>query len=99
MIFYVTRMRVKGRPLKPEQISRGERLQCNIRIEHESCVQGRSSVVARTAGSAGPQEPGPLPDLMDCQLHSMQANGMVLSGIEEINGVMYAQSWLCRPAP
>ncbi|MEH6500170.1 hypothetical protein [Halopseudomonas aestusnigri] len=96
MIFYVTRMRVKGRPLKPEQISRGERLQCNIRIEHESCVQGRASVVAKTAGSAGPQEAGPLPYLMDCQLHSMQANGMVLSGIEEVDGVMYAQSWLCR---
>ena len=97
MIFYVTRMRVKGRKLTPEQISRGERVRCNMSIEHESCVQGRASVVARTAGSGGPLEAGPLPDLMDCQLHSMQANGMVLSGIEQIDGVMYAQSWLCRP--
>ncbi len=60
-------------------------------------MQGRASVVAKTAGSAGPQEAGPLPDLVDCQLHSMQANGMVLSGIEETDGAMYAQSWLCRP--
>jgi hypothetical protein len=97
MIFYVTRMRVKGRPLTPDQLSRGERLRCNIRIEHEGCVQGRSSVVARTLGSGGPLEAGPLPDLVDVQLHSMQANGMVLTGTEEIDGVMYAQSWLCRP--
>ena len=50
MIFYVTRMRVKGRPLTPDQLNRGERLRCNVRIEHEGCVQGRSSVVARTLG-------------------------------------------------
>ena len=85
MIFYVTRMRVKGRRLTPDQLSRGDRLQCNIRIEHESCVQGRASVIAKTAGSAGPQEAGPLPDLMECKLHSMQANGMVLSGMGMLN--------------
>ncbi|UGV30973.1 hypothetical protein LO767_00150 [Halopseudomonas aestusnigri] len=99
MIFYVTRMRVKGRPLTPEQINRAERIQCNVSVRHESCDLGRASVVARTAGSGGPLEKGPLPDLIDVQLHSMVPNAMVLSGIEEIDGVMYAQSWLCRPEP
>ncbi len=44
--------------------------------------------------------PGPdlLPRLMDAQVTGMSHNGMNISGVEEIDGVLYAQSWWCRYA-
>tara|TARA_R110001606_G_scaffold399270_1_gene583265 strand:- start:1933 stop:2229 length:297 start_codon:yes stop_codon:yes gene_type:complete len=96
MIYYVTRMRHKGRPLTPQQLQKAERVRCNIGVNHESNILGRSSVVARTAGHAGPLDTPPLPELLDVTLHSMASNAMVLSGIEQVDGVSYAQSWICR---
>lgn len=97
MLFYVTRMRVKGRPLTPAQLHKGERLRCCISIQHESHLgMGRATVVARVGGSAGPLDASPIPELLEVSLHSMAPNGMVLSGVEQIDGVSYAQSWLCR---
>lgn len=44
--------------------------------------------------------PGPdlLPRLMDAQVTGMSLNGMNITGVEEIGGVLYAQSWWCRYA-
>ena len=95
MIFYVKRMRHLGKPLDHKQLREVEAMRCDIAINHESCVMGRSSVVAKVRGD-WPLADSALPPLLDVQLHSMAPNGMVLSGIEVIEGVAYAQSWLCK---
>ncbi|SDS29655.1 hypothetical protein SAMN05216198_1636 [Halopseudomonas litoralis] len=95
MIFRVTLMRRRGVPFTPKELSKDQGKRVDVAINHESCVMGRSSVVASIRGAWPLSEP-PWPELMDCQLHSMAPNGMVLTGTEEIDGVMYAQSWLCR---
>lgn len=42
--------------------------------------------------------PGPdiIPRLHDAKVNGMAQLGMNINGIEEIDGVMYAQSWWCR---
>lgn len=95
MIFKVIRMRHRGVALLPKQLRNIDPIRGDVRITHESNILGRSSVVAIMGGDL-PLDAPRLPDLLDCQLHSMANNAMVLSGIEEIDGVTYAQSWLCR---
>jgi hypothetical protein len=55
---------------------------------------GRYTDVARfqTSGAADEQ---PLPMLLDVRLKHMGPLGLVLSGIEQIDGVSYAQAWYC----
>lgn len=95
MIFYVKRMRHLGRPLDHKQLQAIEAVRCDVAVNHESCTMGRASVVAKVRGD-WPLAAGSLPELLDAQLHSMAPNGMVLTGIEVIDDVAYAQSWLCR---
>ena len=68
-----------------------------IVVQEKSEAFGRYSNVARfhMAGSSDPQ---PMPPLHDAVLSWMGPNGFVLTGIEDIDGVTYAQSWWCRPA-
>ncbi len=42
--------------------------------------------------------PGPdvIPRLHDAKISNMAQLGMHISGVEEIDGVLYAQSWWCR---
>lgn len=98
MMLYVVRMSERGRPLSLPERRKSEPVRGNVMINHESNVLGRSSVVARMTGGL-PLDQLRLPELMDCQLHSMSHNAFVLSGLEEIDGVTYAQAWLCRAEP
>lgn len=93
MVFNIVRMRVKGAPLTPAELSKATPVRADIAIRHESNVMGRSSVVAKLRF---PPNNIQWPELIDCQLHSMAPNGMVLTGTEIIDGVVYGQSWLCR---
>ena len=45
--------------------------------------------------------PGPhrLPPLLDASVTNMATLGMNISGIEEVDGVFYFQSWWCRLEP
>jgi hypothetical protein len=65
--------------------------------QENSTELGRYTDVARfqTTGAADAQ---PLSLLLDVRLSHMGPLGFVLSGIEQIDGVNYAQSWYCRPA-
>lgn len=56
---------------------------------------GRSANVARIEVGM-PNDPDPLPRLLDATLAGMAVTGFVLSGIEIIDGCAYAQSWWCR---
>lgn len=95
MMLYVIRMRERGRPVALDERRAAQPVRGNVMINHESNVLGRSSVVAKMGGGL-PLDKLRLPELMDCQLHSMSHNAFVLSGVEEIDGVTYAQAWLCR---
>lgn len=96
MIFYIKRMRHLGKPIEPKRLRDTQPVRVDIGINHESSTMGRSAIVAKIRGDWPLAEPA-FPDLIDAQLHSMAPNGMVLSGIEIVDGVAYAQSWLCRP--
>lgn len=96
MLFKVKRMRQRGVPLHHNQLREAEELCVDVKIEHEGCVLGRASVVAKIS-TRWPLQTAPWPELLDVSLHSMAPNGMVLSGLEVVDGVAYAQSWLCRP--
>jgi len=93
MVFNIVRMRVKGVPLTPAELSKATPVRADISIQHESNIMGRSSVVAQLRF---PPNNLQWPELLDCQLHSMAPGGMVLTGTEIIDGVVYGQSWLCR---
>ena len=56
---------------------------------------GRAAQVARLTQGL-PLDPDPFPPLLDVQLLWMAPGGLVLSGIELVNGVAYGQSWWCR---
>lgn len=94
MIFHVKRMRVKGRPIEPQNLRRAPEIRGDVSIRHEGCTLGRSAIVATLKGTM-PMEAPQIPELIDATMHSMVPNAFVLSGIEIIEGTAYAQSWLC----
>lgn len=100
MHYLIKRMRHLGKPLDKNQLRDAETLTADVRIEHQSHigdgnVMGRASVIATLKGE-WPLQASPWPDLVDVQLHSMGPIGMTLTGTEFIDGVGYAQSWLCK---
>src|SRR5690625_8021942 len=90
MVFNIVRMRVKGVPLTPAELSKATPIRSDISIQHESNIMGRSSVVAQLRF---PPNNLQWPELLDCQLHSMAPGGMVLTGTEIIDGVVYGECW------
>ena len=65
-----------------------------VRFDKAKCL-GRETNIAQMR-PLDPMGSSPLPQLLDATLTTMTPSGFVLSGIEEIDGVMYAQSWWCR---
>jgi hypothetical protein len=61
-----------------------------------------SDLLKRTASTASlrhgawPGDAPPIRSLLDARLTSMATLGFTLSGLEEVDGVLYAQSWYCR---
>jgi len=96
MHFLVVRRRHLGVALDANELRKAQPVRGGIAVEEErvECLK-RVSRVAKVRGP-WPMEPPLLPLLLDVNLASMAPNGMILSGIEEVNGVMYAQSWWCR---
>ena len=89
MYFLLVRRRVNGVAIPTSQ------LRADIHIgDHHSEPLGR---VATQAWVFNPT-PGPdvIPRLHDARVNGMAQLGMNINGIEEIDGVMYAQSWWCR---
>lgn len=95
MICLVVRRRVNGVAIPPKQLSKVEPLRADVHI-HESLSDlfGRYVTEAWVFNSA----PGPdiIPRLYDAKVTGMAQGGMNISGIEEVGGVLYTQSWWCR---
>lgn len=65
-------------------------------VQEKSAALNRYSNIARFQITTV-SEPQPIPPLHDAVLSWMGPNGFVLSGIEFVDGIAYAQSWWCRP--
>lgn len=98
MYFNVRQMRIEGRAIEPRKLRGANPIYGDVRIEtYKSEELGRQSSMARLVQS-NPLERSAIPILLDATLHGMSTNGFVLSGIEIIDGVAYAQSWWCLAA-
>lgn len=98
MFFNVRQMRAHGRPLEQRALRLAPPIYGDVRIEtHKSDALGRSCEMARLV-QENPLVSSVVPPLLDVTLHGMSTNGLVLTGIEVIDGVAYAQSWWCLAA-
>lgn len=96
MYAHITLMRHNGKALDQHQIRSAPAVRGDIIISHENVTAlGRHSDVANIGG--GHVSEALLPALYDCRLAHMSTGGFVLSGLELIGSIAYAQSWWCRP--
>jgi hypothetical protein len=90
-------MRRRGKALDQRDVQAAEPVHGDLIVgQQKSELLNRYANVAsfHVSGAADPQ---PLPPLQDAVLSWMGPNGFVLSGVELVDGVAYAQSWWCRP--
>ncbi|MFG0338809.1 MULTISPECIES: hypothetical protein [Pseudomonas] len=95
MYFLIIRRRERGAAIPPEKLKKVQALRADIHIgDHHSEPLGR---VATQAWVFNPS-PGPdvIPRLHDAKVNGMAQLGININGVEEIDGVLYAQSWWCR---
>ena len=94
----VKQMRERGRALEHFDVQRAPGIFGDLLVVQEkSAALNRYSNIARFQITAV-SEPQPIPPLHDAVLSWMGPNGFVLSGVEFVDGIAYAQSWWCRPA-
>jgi hypothetical protein len=97
MYFLITKMRERGVARSWPEIRRDAGIRADINICNEMCqLLNRDSEIARLRPQSMPLDPVPLPPLLDARLSGMATNAFTLSGLEEVDGVLYAQSWYCR---
>lgn len=95
MHLLITPRRRLGVALTKQEISTAVPIRGDVHINEASNTPlGRSTIVASVFNTA----PGPnaLPSLLDASVTNMATLGMNISGIEEVDGVFYFQSWWCR---
>lgn len=95
MMLRIVRLRDKGKPKSKYQLKSEQPQRLDVAIE--MCMDnpmGRLSRVARIQ-HGGPYGEDPLPRLYDAEVNSMAALAMTITGVEEVDGAMYAQSWWC----
>lgn len=98
MFVHIVAMRFHGKALDQTKIRTAESVRAEVIIAQEnSNALGRYSDVAR-ASAAGDGRDQLLPALYDCRLSHMGHGGFVLTGLELIGSVAFAQNWWCRPA-
>ncbi|MBF8746920.1 hypothetical protein [Pseudomonas monteilii] len=95
MYVYLVRRRANGVAIPPEQLRKLQPLKADLHMgANHSRPLGRVSTQAWVFNPT----PGPdvIPRLHDARVTSMAQGGLSLTGMEEIDGVLYAQSWWCR---
>lgn len=96
MYFLITRMRERGVAIPWKKIHTTEPIRGDINVNNERCaLMNRTSDIA-TVRPPMPLDPEPLPPLIDAFMSGMATNAFTLSGLEEVDGCLYAQSWWCR---
>ena len=95
MYFLIVRRRERGVAIPAEKLGKIQPIRGDIHIEVTPySLLGRATTEARIFNSA----PGPdiIPRLLEARVNGMAQRGMNITGIEEVDGVLYAQSWWCR---
>ena len=95
MYFLLVRRRERGVPIPNDKLRHVRPLRADVHIEYRnSSVLGRPSIEAWVFNPT----PGPdvIPRLQDACVNGMAQGGMNITGVEEVDGVLYAQSWWCR---
>lgn len=95
MMCLVVRRREKGRAIPSKELDKIVPLREDVHItEDNSDIFGRGSCMAWLFKTG----PGPdiIPRLHDARVTGMAQNGMNITGVESIDGVLYSQSWWCR---
>ncbi|WP_409292321.1 hypothetical protein [Pseudomonas sp. KCJK9058] len=95
MYFLLVRRRVNGVAIPTNQLGKITPIRADIHIgDHHSEPLGRVSTQAWVFNPA----PGPdiIPRLHDAKVNGMAQLGININGVEEVDGVLYAQSWWCR---
>jgi hypothetical protein len=94
MIFLVVPLRSQGKAIDQKVVRTTTPIRGDLRIEvNHSEELGRQS---RTATLWGPAPLDDVRRLFDAEVNSMAPRGMVVTGVEFIEGAAYAQSWWCR---
>jgi len=96
MYFLVTRMRERSVAREWKAIRQKVGIRGDINIRNQMCDQlNRTRDIAEIRPAGMPLDAVPLLLLMDARLSGMATNAFTLSGLEEIEGCLYAQSWRC----
>ncbi|MGY2258099.1 hypothetical protein [Pseudomonas sp. SDO55104_S430] len=97
MYFFITVMREKGVARPWKDIRGSTPIRGDININNEMCqALNRTSDIAVMRPQGMPLNKVPLLPLLDARISGMATNAFTISGLEEIDGVLYAQSWWCR---
>lgn len=97
MYFLIPRMRKKGVARERKAIRQTVGIRGDINIGNQMCQQlNRTSDIAEIRFVSMPLDPVPLLPLLDARLSGMATNAFTLSGLEEADGCLYAQSRWCR---
>lgn len=95
MYFLLVRRRVRGVAIPNGQLTKIQPIRADVHIEY-----GHSTVLGRQCLGAWVFNPTPGPDVIprlhDARVTGMAQGGMNITGVEEVDGVLYAQSWWCR---
>ncbi|MEK2607770.1 hypothetical protein WLF18_01430 [Pseudomonas shirazensis] len=95
MYFLIVRRRKLGVAIPTDQLGKIQALKADIHIgDHHSAPLGRVS----TQAWVFTHSPGAdvIPRLHDAKVNGMAQLGININGVEEVDGVLYAQSWWCR---
>ncbi|MDF9617038.1 hypothetical protein P5705_05240 [Pseudomonas entomophila] len=95
MYFLLVRRRERGIAISSDQLKKIQPMRADVHIEY-----GHSKVLGRYCIEAWVFNPTPGPDIIprlhDACVTGMAQLGMNIIGLEEVDGVLYAQSWWCR---
>ncbi|WP_236238476.1 hypothetical protein [Pseudomonas faucium] len=95
MYFLLVRRRERGVAIPSNKLKQLTPLRADVHIEY-----GDSKVLGRPCIEAWVFNPTPsgdiIPRLHDACVNGMGTLGLNITGFEEIDGVVYAQSWWCR---
>ncbi|EEA01038.1 conserved hypothetical protein [Burkholderia sp. H160] len=89
-------MRERGKEWHKRDIDAAEPVTDDLAIKHELSAQYKRTSKVASFEQSGAADAQPLPPVHDVELSWMGPNGFVLTGIEFIGDVAYAQSWWCR---
>lgn len=95
MRFLLVRRRERGAPIPNSQLKKIQPIRADVHIHYS-----HSELLGRPTIEAWVFSPSPgedvIPRLYDACVNGMAQGGLNITGMEEVDGALYAQSWWCR---